>query len=149
LTLILWCWALTINNFITMLIDWAAILDLQSLIVTRQFLPVSPQFFKSRNWPSFFIWNQDLGVCYRFIIPKVNHVAFRMRECFRNKVCINCWFLDYWIQKPNFYYGLVDLEWFFSIMDFWIWNAYFELRIDKFRMFFLIMNVLYFFFILD
>jgi len=94
-------------------------------IASRQFLPAPPQFCKFRNWPSQF---RNLGVCYGFINPEVNHVAFWMRGCSRSKVCINYWFSDCWIQKPNFYYGLMDPEWFFSIMDFWIHNAYFELR---------------------
>jgi len=95
--------------------------------------------------------NQDLGVCYGFINPKLNHFFFRIRGYCGNKFCINYWFLDCWIRKPNsvtdwwiwnaffwimdfwirnayFYYGLVDPECFFLMMDFWMWNAYFELR---------------------
>ena len=74
------------------------------------FLPAPPQVCKFRNWPPQF-W--DLVLCYGFINPEVNHVAFWMRGCSKNKVCINYWFSDCWIWKPNFYYGLVDPEWFF------------------------------------
>jgi len=94
------------------------------------------EFYKSQNWHSPVIWIRDLGVCYGFINPEVNHVAFQMTGCSESKVCINCWFMDCWIQKPNFYYELVDPQWFFSIMDLWIQNAYFELRIDECRMVF-------------
>ena len=66
---------------------------------------------------------------------------------FQKQSCINYWFPDCWIRKPNFYYGLVDLEWFFLIMDFWIQNAYFELRIGESRMVF--SNVLHFLFWID
>ena len=111
------------------------------------FLPASPQFFKFRNWPSPVIWIRDLRVCYGFNNPKVNHVAFWIRGCSRSKVCINCWFPDCWIHKSNFYYGLVDMEWFFSIMNFWI-RTYFKLRIGGSIMVFSIMDVLHFF-ILD
>jgi len=90
------------------------------------FLPAPPQFNKSQ-----------------FINLEVNHVSSWMRGCSRSKVCINCWFSDWWIWKSNFYYGLVDPEWFFSIMDFWIRNAYFELWIGG--MVFPIMDVLHFF----
>jgi len=100
--------------------------------IKRQFLPAplhfssyTPHFCKFRNWPSPVIWIRDLGVYYGFINLEVNHVAFRKRGCSGSKICINCWFSDYWIQKLNFYYGLVDPEWFFSIMNFWIQNAYF------------------------
>ena len=109
------------------------------------FLPAPPQFCKFRNWlPQF--W--DMGVCYGFINPEVNHVAFWMRGCSGSKVCINYWFSNCWIQKPNFYYGLMDPQWFFSIMNFWIRNTYFELRIGWSGMVFSIMDVLHFF-ILD
>ena len=125
------------------------------IILFRQFLPAplhfsscTPQFCKFQNWPSPVIWIRDLGVCYGFINPEVNHVVFRMREYSGSKICKNCWFSDCWIRKPNFYYRLVDPEWFFSIMDFWIYNAYFELWIGGSRMVFSIMDVLHFF-ILD
>ena len=65
--------------------------------------------------------------------------------CSGSKVCINCWFLDCWIRKPNFYYELLDPEWIFSILDFWIQNAYFELRISRSIMVFS-MDVLHFFY---
>jgi len=69
-----------------------------------------------------------------------------MKECSGNKICINYWFPDCWIRKPDLYYGLVDPEWFFTIMDFWIRNAYFELRIGGSRRDFSIMDVLHFLF---
>jgi len=75
----------------------------------------------------------------------MNHGSFRMRGYSGSKVYINYWFLDCWIWKPNFYYRLVDLEWFLLILDFWIRNAYFELRIDGSRMIFSIMDVLHLF----
>ena len=69
-----------------------------NLLVARQFLPpplhfssCTPQFCKFWNWPPQF---RDLRVCYGFINPKVNHVAFWMRECFGSKICINYWFPD-------------------------------------------------------
>jgi len=71
-----------------------------------------------------------------FINLEVNHVAFQMKGCFGSKVCINCWFSDCWIRKPNFYYGLVDLKWFFQL---WISESrifIFELWIGSFRMIF-------------
>ena len=78
------------------------------------FLPVPPQFCKFRNWPPQF-W--DLGVCYGFINPEVNHVAFQMRGCSGSKVCIN---IDFWIAEsgsPIF------------ITDWWIQNDFFQLWI--------------------
>ena len=108
------------------------------------FSSCTPQCCKFWNWPSSVIWNRNLGVCYGFI---VNHVSFWMRRCSESKICINCWFLNCWIWKSNFYYGLEDAEWFFSIMNLWIQKVYFELRIG--RMIFSIMDVLHHFLILD
>jgi len=115
------------------------------------FLPAPPQFCKFWNWPSPVIWIRDLGVCYGFINPEANHVAFWMRGCSGSKVCINCWFLDSWIWKPNFYYGLVDPEWFFSITEciFWImdWrihNGFFNYGCFAFFYFRLTLSFMYY-----
>ena len=74
-----------------------------------------------------------------------------MRGCSRSKICINYWFIDCWIWKPNFYYGLVDPEWFFNygflnlecifwITDWWIQNDFFQLWI--FCIFFIWINTI-------
>jgi len=82
-------------------------------------------------------------VCYGFINPEVNHVAFWMRGCSGSKVCINIdfriaesgspisitdWcirndFFQLWISESRMHilnYGLVDSEWFFQLWMFCI-----------------------------
>ena len=41
--------------------------------------------------------------------------------------------MDFWIQNAYLCYELVDLECFFWMVDFWMWNVYFELQIDGFE----------------
>ena len=132
--IIIWCRFLTYNTPQFILRSF--------LLYPYIFLPAPHNFVNSEiNLHNFEIWECVMDSSIRKWI--MSHLG-----CSGSKVCINYWFLDCWILKPNFYYGLVDLWWFFSITDFWIRNAYFELRIGESGMIFSIMDVLHFF-ILD
>jgi len=75
------------------------------------------------------IGNWDTRVCYGLINLKINHFVFRLRRCSISNFWRNCWFSDWWIWKPNFYYGLMDLEFIFTSK---FWNLEI-LRIQKSR----------------
>jgi len=79
-----------------------------------------------RNWIIFFL---DEGVFHKQILPKLLISRLLNLECIFLLWIAGSGMFFFWIRNAYFCYGLVDLEWFFWMMDFWMWNAYFELQI--------------------
>ena len=107
------------------------------------FLYAPPQFSKFRNWPWPFIWKRNRGYwksgsgSVLRIHQSGTESFFFMKECSGSKFCINYWFMDCWIRKPNSVTDWCIQNVFFfnyeilnpmniSVTDLWIHNVFFN-----------------------